>query len=453
MKIVIVGDGKVGRALAEQLSYEDHDVVVIDQRAKVVDESVNSLDVMGITGNGANYEVQKEAGVDKADLLIAATSSDEINILCCLVAKKLGAKKTIARVRNPEYSQQLSIMRDELGLSLAINPELAAANEISRILRFPSAIKVDTFSRGRTELVELKIDSDSRLAGIALYELERKHQIKILVCAVERGENVYIPSGDFILRAGDRIYITGDPVSVSLFVKTFGMVKEKVKSVMVIGGGKIAYYLAKMLEGTGVKVKIIEKDSDRCIELSGALRNALIINGDGTDQEILSDEGIEETDAVVALTGIDEENILIAMYANTKKVSKVIAKVNRRSFASMLGSVGIESVISPKDITVNYILRFVRAMQNSMGSNVTTLHRIVDDKAEALEFSVGKNSGCAGKKLRDLKLKPNLLIACIIHGNKLIIPRGDDVINEGDNVVVVTTNRFLRDLDDILQED
>jgi len=451
MKIVIVGDGKVGRALAEQLSKEGHDIVIIDQSAKVVDESVNSLDVMGITGNGASYEVQHEAGVEKSDLLIAATSSDELNILCCLVAKKLGTKATIARVRNPEYSQQLSFMRDELGLSLVINPELAAANEISRILRFPSALKVDTFSRGRTELIELKIASDSKLADIALHELEKKYQIKILVCAVQRADNVYIPTGDFILRAGDRIYITGDMDSVTTFVKTFDMDKEKVRSAMLIGGGKIAYYLAKMLEVTGVKVKIIEQDSNRCLELSEALRNALIINGDGTDQELLSEEGIAETDAVVALTGIDEENILIAMYANTKKVSKVIAKVNRKSFIGMLGSVGIESVISPKDITVSYILRFVRAMQNSMGSNVTTLHRIVEDKAEALEFSVGRYSGCIGKKLKDLRLKPNLLIACIIRGNKIIIPHGDDAINENDNVIVVTTNQFLRDLDDILQ--
>jgi trk system potassium uptake protein TrkA len=451
MRIVIVGDGKVGRTLAEHLSKENHNIVIIDQNSRVVEESINSLDIMGVTGNGASYEVQKEAGVDKSDLLIAVTSSDEINILCCLVAKKLGARATIARVRNPDYSRQLSFLRDELGLSLVINPELAAANEISRILRFPSALKVDTFSRGRSEIVELKVTNNNRLADTALNEIEKKYRLGILVCAVQRGKDVHIPKGDFILRVGDRIYITGDLAAISSFVKTFDMVKEKVRSVMIIGGGKITYYLSKMLEQTGMRVKIIEKDENRCLELSESLRNTLVINGDGTDQELLGEEGMEETDALVALTGIDEENIIIAMYANTKNVGKVIAKVNRTNYMGLLGSVGVESIISPKDITANYIIRFVRAMENSAGSNVTTLHRIVEDKAEALEFQVRKNSGCIGRKLRDLNLKPNLLIACIIHDNKVIIPHGDDVINEGDSVIVVTTNRFLGDLDDILQ--
>ncbi|MGI6577757.1 MAG: Trk system potassium transporter TrkA [Eubacteriales bacterium] len=450
MRIVIVGDGKVGRALIEQLSKEGHNVVIIDSSSRVIDESVNSMDVMGVIGNGASYSVQMEAGVDRADLLIAATSSDELNILCCLVAKKIGAKSTIARVRNPDYSSQLSFLRDELGLSLVINPELSAANEISRILRFPSALKVETFSRGRTELVELKVTAESKLEDTALYELEKKYRIKILICAVQRGEEVFIPGGDFILRSGDRIHITGDQSEINAFVKAVGISREKIRSVMVIGGGRIAYYLARMMTGTGARVKIVELDEGTCVKLSEGLKNVDIICGDGTDHQLLIEEGIGETDAVVALTGIDEENILIALYANSINVNKTIAKVNRNSLFGIADNLGLESIISPKDITVDYILRYVRAMQNTMGSNVLTLYRIVENKAEALEFRVDKKAECVGVPLKELKLKPNLLIASIMRGDSHIIPRGDDTIEADDRVIVITKNHRLRDLDDIL---
>ncbi len=453
MNIVIVGDGKVGRALTEQLTREGHNIVIVDTNPKVIDEIVNSLDVLGISGNGASYEVQMEAGVDKADLLIAATSSDEINILCCLVAKKIGAKSTIARVRNPEYSKQLTFMRNELGLSLAINPELSAANEIFRILRFPAALKIDSFSRGKVDLVELKVTESSQLDDTALYALEKKYRIKILVCAVQRGENVYIPSGDFILRAGDKIHITGAPKAVDEFIKAVGIVNRKIKTVMLVGGGKIAYYLARQLIGIGMEVKIIEKDEKRANELSDLLPEALIIHADGADHDVLEAEGIDTVDALVALTGMDEENIIISVYANSKTVDKVIAKVNRQSLIGMLGSVGVETVISPKDITASNIVRYVRAMQNSLGSKVQNLLRIVENRAEALEFRASKDSKCLGIPLQDLKTKSNLLIACISRNSAAIIPGGNDKIIEGDSVIVVTTNQYLQDLDDILESE
>lgn len=450
MRIVVVGDGKVGHALVKHLSIEGHNVVIIDSRQNVVDETVNSLDVIGVIGNGASYSIQREAGVEHADLLIAMTSSDELNILCCLVARKIGAGSTIARVRNPDYSSQLAFLRDELGLSLVTNPELSAANEISRILRFPYALKVDTFSGGRTELVELKVGAESRLKDNALHELEKRYRIKILICAVQRGEEVYIPDGDFILREGDRIHITGARADISEFVKAVGIITEKIKSVMIIGGGRIAYYLARMMSGSGVRIKIVEQDEKRCIELSEELKNVDIICGDGTDYEVLSDEGIEGTDAVVALTGIDEENIIIALYANSIKIRKTIAKVSRTDLFGLVENLGVDSIITPKDITVDYIVRYVRAMQNTSGSNVLTLYRIVENKAEALEFMVDKSSECIGISLKELKLKPNILVANITRGNNHIIPGGDDTIEAGDRVVVITKNLQLRDLDDIL---
>ena len=450
MRIVVVGDGKVGHALVKELSREGHDVVIIDSRQSVVDETVNSLDVIGVVGNGASYSVQTEAGVERADLLIAATSSDELNILCCLVAKKIGASSTIARVRNPDYSRQLAFLRDELELSLVINPELAAANEIFRILRFPFALKVETFTGGRTELVELKVTGDSQLNDVSLYELEKRYRVKILICAVQRGDDVYIPRGDFILRAGDRIHITGTRPEISTFIKEVGIVSDKIRSTMIIGGGRVAYYLARMMAGSGMRVKIIEQDEKRCIELSESLEKTEIIHGDGSDHDTLADEGIDETDAVVALTGIDEENIIIALYANSKKVKKTIAKVSRSELFRLVENLNVDSIISPKEITVDYILRYVRAMQNTTGSNVLTLYRIVEDKAEALEFRVDKRSECIGIPLKDLSLKPDLLVAGITRGNSHIIPRGHDTIEADDRVIIITKNLQLKDLDDIL---
>ncbi len=453
MKIVIVGDGKVGQALTGRLAEEGHDVVVIDSSPKALRTSVEVHDVMGVSGNGASYAVQKEAGVEEADLLIAATSGDELNLLCCMVAKKLGARHTIARVRNPDYADQLVLMKEELGLSMTINPELAAAREIARMLRFPSALKLDSFARGQVELVEIKVKADSPLLGQALYSLSSRLGIRILICAVRRGEDVYIPTGDFVLREGDKISITASPDQLDSLFRKLGIYRHKIHRVMVVGGGRIAYYLAKQLLKLGMFVKIIEQDAARCEQLSETLPKAHIILGDGTERELLEEEGIADMDALVAVTGMDEENIIISMYAGTLGLAKVVTKINRMSFQEILDGAGIESVITPKGITVNQIVRYVRAMENSQGSNVETLHRIVGGRVEALEFNVAGN--CQGEltgiPLKDLRTRKNLLIACIIRGRQIIYPGGNDTIEEGDNVIVVTTEHQLQDLSDILE--
>ncbi len=450
MKIVIVGDGKVGQALTGRLAEEGHDLVVIDSSPEALRTSVEVHDVMGISGNGASYAVQKEAGVEDADLLIAATSGDELNLLCCMVANKIGARHTIARVRNPDYADQLVMMKEEFGLSMAINPELAAATEIARMLRFPSALKLDSFARGMVELVEIKVKEGSPLLGQALFSLSSHLGIRILICAVKRGDEVYIPTGSFVLQQGDKITLTANPAQLDSLFRKLGIYRHKIHRVMVVGGGRIAYYLAKQLLKLGMSVKIIEKDAARCEQLSEALPKAQVILGDGSDRELLEEEDIDNMDALVAVTGMDEENIIISMYAGTLKLPKVVTKINRMSFQEILDSAGIESVISPKGITVNQIVRYVRAMQNSQGSNVETLHRIVGGRVEALEFSAGYCPGLTGIPLKDLRTRKNLLIACIIRGRQTIYPGGNDAIEEGDSVVVVTTEHQLKDLRDIL---
>ncbi|MEG2173890.1 MAG: Trk system potassium transporter TrkA [Oscillospiraceae bacterium] len=452
MRVVVVGDGKVGHTLTEQLSREGHDVVVIDSNRKAIDDSTSMLDVMGIQGNGASYMVQVEAGVPKADLLIAATSADEINILCCLIAKKLGAKHTIARVRNPEYAEQLVFMQEDLGLSMSINPERAAASEIFRMLRFPTAAKIESFSRGRVELVELTLSPDSVLDGMPLVELYQKYQVKVLICAVRRGDEVCIPDGDFTLHAGDKMSVTAPVGEVERFFRILGVLRPQVRDVILVGGGRIAYYLARRLIEAGIGVKIIEQNSERCEMLCELIPRAAIIQGDGTDAELLCEEGIDHVGAMVSLTGFDEENIILSMYAATRGVGKIITKVSRTALIGMISGAGLDSIISPKDITASRILTYVRAMQNSLGSNVETLHKIVGGRAEALEFHVRDEFQFRKIPLKELALKPNLLIACITRGMKVIIPGGDDCIETDDRVVVVTTSGGLRDLSDILQD-
>ncbi|MBC8546780.1 Trk system potassium transporter TrkA [Clostridiaceae bacterium NSJ-31] len=450
MRIVIVGDGKVGQALVEQLSKEGHSIVIIDSSSKVIDNAVNAYDVMGINGNGASRAVQLEAGVNKADLLIAATSSDELNLLSCMVAKKIGARHTIARVRDPEYSQQLLFLKDELGLSMVVNPEMEAANEISRILRFPSALKIDSFARGRVDLVEIKLPNDSPLDGMALSALPAAYHVKILVCIVQREGEVVIPNGSFVLRAGDKISLTGAPNEITSFFRQIGIFKSKVRSAMIVGGGRIGYYLARDLIERGMHVKIIELDESRSVVLSDLLPKAEVIHGDGSDQDVLEEEGIGSCDGFVALTGIDEENIIVSMYAASRGIGRVVTKINRMSLMRMLGSLGIESVISPKYVTANRIVRYVRAKQSSIGSSVETLYQLVDQQVEALEFHVkDDSSGVVGIPLKDLPTLDNLLIACIVRDNRPIIPGGNDTIRVGDNVIIVTSNRYLSNLSDI----
>ncbi len=450
MEIVVVGDGKVGGTIANQLSLEGHNVIVIDNNGAVLANSGNTMDIFCIEGNGATAAVLKEAGIQHTDVLIAATSADEVNMLCCLLGKKLGAKHTIARVRNPEYFQQMNLIKEELGLSMAVNPELAAATEISRLLRFPSAIKIEPFARGRVEMVELKIPENSSLDGMPLCAIYKEFQVKILICAVQREEAVIIPDGEFVLKSGDKINITASHLEIANFFRAIGVFRTGVKSVMIIGGGRIAYYLAKELSGIHVKVKIIERDLKRCEYLCEVLPDSVIIHGDGTEKELLHEEGLEKTDAFVTLTGMDEENIIVALYAKEKKISKVIAKVNKISFYEIMDNLNIDSFISPKTIAAQNIVRYVRAMKNSMkDNNVVTLHTMINDQVEAVEFKVKEDSAVVGIPLKDIKRKDGLLVAAIIRGPHIIIPGGNDTIEIGDNVIVVTTKRHLTDLNEI----
>ena len=450
MQIVVIGCGKVGKTLIEHLAIEGHDIVVIDTNQNNVEDIVNSHDVMGICGNGAIYDIQMEAGVNKADLFISVTSSDEINLISCLIAKKIGAKNLIARVRNPDYASQLSFMRDGLGISMMINPEKAAADEIARILRFPSALKVDTFAKGLVDLAEIKIRKKSKLVGVSLSDLNRRFKTSVLICALQRQHHVYIPDGRFSLEEWDKILITASHKDLEKFMISAGIYERKIKSVMIIGGSRIAFYLSKQLAEIGIKVKIIDNDRVTCERLSALLPKADIICADGTDQDILLEEGIEYVDACVSMTGIDEENVIISLYASKCNVPKVITKVNRLSIINMLESIGIESVISPKDITANEIVRYVRAKANKVDGGIETLYKIVDKKVEAIEFIANKNISFLDIPLKRLKTKDNLLVAGIMRGNKLIVPSGDDFIKAGDSVIIVTTNSFLTSLEDIL---
>lgn len=450
MQIVIVGLGKLGTTLAEHITKENHNVTVIDVNAKLVENTVNRLDVFGVVGGGADYEVQQEASVDKCDIFIATTASDELNILACLISKKLGARHTIARVRKPEYSRHLSFMRQELGISMLVNPEYDAAFEISRIIQFPSAMKVEKFAKGRVDLAEVAIKEGNPLCGQYLRDINAKFHANVLVCAVIRGEKAFIPSGNFQLQAGDRIAITSSHSELSSFFKSLGILKRRVKTVMIIGGGKVAYYLAKRMSEIGVFVKIIDIDAERCRELADLLPNASVIHGDGSDSDVLTEEGLENMDACVTLTGMDEENIIISLFASECKVEKVITKVNRASLVKMMSAMGQESLISPRYIATGNILSYLRARSNSGGSNVRTLYKIADNMVEAIEFYAAENFDAFGIPLKKLNLKSGILIGCIIRAGKVIFPHGDNTIELQDNVVVISTNHTLSDLRDIL---
>lgn len=452
MKIIIVGDGKVGATLVEHLSQEEHDITVIDQNQKVIEQMVNSYDVLGICGNGASYEVQLEAGVSDTQLFIAATSSDELNILSCLMAKKSGAQHTIARVRNPEYLKQFSFFKDELGVSMIVNPELDASSEIAKVLRFPNAINIETFYRGLVDLAELRIDADNPLCNMMLTDIFSKFSVKILVCAVQRGNEVIIPHGDFVLKAGDRIHITAPRGVLVSFLKKLKIYKHRTKNIMIIGGGKMGYYLARQLCDTGgYNVKIIESDLDRCEKLCEELPTAEIIHGDGTDRAVLLEQGLEGQDAFVALTTIDEENIISAMYANSLGISKTVAKVNRVSY-QVLESIGMDSAFSSKAIAANRIIAFVRALENSgEESSVQTLYKLVGGQVEALEFNINSDFREIGVPLKDINLKDDTLIACIIRNNSVIFPGGNDCIEKNDTLIVVTKCNHISSINEIFE--
>lgn len=452
MKIIIVGCGKIGTAILSALAKEGYDITAIDNKQETVDRISNIYDVMTLCGNGADYEALREAGVAKADLFVATTASDELNMLICFLARKLGAKHTVSRIRNPEYNDKsLDFLKQQFDLSLTLNPELLAAQEIHNVLKFPFAVKIESFTGRNFELVEIRLQSESILDGLSLREMREKYNAGYLICAVQRGEEIFIPSGNFVLRSGDKIGISASPQEIQKLVKMLGLHKKQAKSVMILGGGKTTYYLAKKLLATGVAVKILEKDPENCRELSALLPSAIVLNADGTQNDTLLEEGLLRTDAFVSLTGMDEENILSSISVYLQKVPKVIAKINRAEFIDLAGKIGLDTVVSPLDLTSSILVRYARALENTEGSNVETLYRLMDGRAEALEFSVGEKAAYTEIPLKQLKLKSNTLIAGILRARKPIIPSGDDCILPGDRVVVLTAGRRLQDLSEILQ--
>ncbi|MBE6728367.1 MAG: Trk system potassium transporter TrkA [Ruminococcaceae bacterium] len=451
LNIIIVGCGKVGVALVEQLIREGHDITVIDSDSQRIQEITSTYDIMGMAGNGASYSVQMEAGIEDCDLLIAVTGSDELNLLCCTVAKRVGDCAAIARVRNPDYSKESGYLREKLGLALIINPDLEAAKEAARILSLPTALNVDSFAHGLAELISFTIPEDNMLNGMSLIELSSKVPSDILICAVERGEEVHIPSGNFILRSGDNVSFTATRATARKFLKQVGFVVNQAKSVMIIGGGKTAYYLAKQLLNSGVAVKIIESDRARCEELSILLPKAVIINGDGTNEDLLHEEGIANMGGFVPLTGIDEENIVLTLFANRVSKAKVITKIDRITFKKVISSLNLGSVMYPHYITSEAIIAYVRAKKDSMGSNIETLNHMFDQRVEAIEFRVDERCAVTDIPLKNLELKKELLIACINRKGAIIIPSGQDCIKVGDTVIIVTAHTGFNDIENILR--
>ena len=454
MKIVIVGNGKVGFTLAEQLVREEHDVVVVDSNDSALHKAADALDIMGIRGNGVSVATLRDAGADTADLLIAATNSDEVNMVCCLTAKNLGTKYTIARIRNREYAAGMNELRHILGIDMIINPENATAVEISRLLRFPSAANIETFCRGRVELMGFRLLEDDFMVGKPLRDLsDQVKKLSLLFCAVERGEEVIIPNGAFVPQAGDKLYLIGRPTSLDQFFHTLGRYTPKVKNVFIVGGGKISLYLAAILEKMRIKVKLVEMNPERCRLISEQLPHTTVLCGDGTDQELLESERLPDSDAFVALTDRDEDNLIISLYAMQQGLSKVIAKSNRQNYASIARAIGLDSVISPKLITAAQILQLVRGMQNSQGSVMNTLYRIADGTTEAMEFTVGPSTRHLNVPLRDLHLHKGILIAVIMRDGEIIIPEGSSCIQEGDSVIIISRDHPILDVNDIYDEE
>ncbi len=450
LHIILVGCGKVGSTIIEQLSKEGHDITVIDKSAARIQEITNMFDVMGLTGNGASYSVQVEAGIEQADLFIAVTDSDELNLLCCTLAKQFGHCSAIARVRTPDYSKEVNYLREKLGLAMIINPELEAANEAARILGLPTALEVNSFAHGQAEMIQFKIPAGNILDGLTVAELGANITNNILMCAVERDKDVFIPTGHFILKKDDIVSFVSSRDDSRYFFEKIGFETNQVRNSMIIGGGKATYYLAKQLIHMGIEVKIIEKDFTRCEELSILLPEAIIIHGDGSDQDLLLEEGIETIESFIPLTGIDEENILLTLFAKDKSKAKVITKINRINFKDVVTNLDLGSLIYPRYITSEAIIAYVRAKKNSMNSNIRTLYHMFDSRIEAIEFHVDKDSPVTNIPLKDLRLKKNILIACINRNGNIIIPSGQDSILWGDSVVIVTTHAGFTDLQNIL---
>ena len=454
MKIIIIGTGKVGFSLAEQLLNEKHDITIVDTQDSALRRATDALDIMSVKGNGVSTDTLREAGAEDADLLVAATNSDEVNMVCCLTAKHLGAKYTIARIRNPEYNLGLHELKKNMGIDMVINPENATAVEISRLLRFPSAANIETFCRGRVELMGFRLQEGDFLVNQPLHALSAQvKQLSLLVCAVDRDGEVTIPNGSFVPQVGDKLYLIGRPTSLDQFFRLLGRYSPKVKTVFIVGGGKISVYLTAILEKMKMRVKIVELSEKRCRLVSEMMPRTTVICGDGTDQELLESERMSAADAFVALTDRDEDNLIISLYAMQQGMHKVVTKCNRQNYTGIARAVGLDSVISPKLITAAQILQLVRGMQNSQGSVMNTLYRIADGKTEAMEFTVGPSTRHLNVPLRDLHLHKGILIAVIMRDGEILIPEGSSCIQEGDSVIIISRDRPILDLNDIYAEE
>ena len=454
MKIVIVGGGKVGSTLAGQLAREGHDIILIDKRRDVVSALSAKMDIMVVYGNGASMGTLQNADIGNSDLLIAVTPQDELNFMCCVIARKLGCANTIARIRDPEYHEQLYFLREELGLSMTVNPEWSAAQEIFRLMQIPGFLKRDSFAKGRVEIVEIEVRDFSPLRGMQMRMLHQKLRVKVLVCAVERGSKVVIPDGNFTLEQGDKIYVTAPAAELPNLLRSLEIPTQKAKNAMIIGGSRIAKSLTGMLLRAGTRVKILEQDPVRAEELAEAFPEADIVLGDGASQSVLNAENISEMDSVITLTNMDEENLIISMYANHLGVRQVITKLNRMEYNDVFRDKGIDCVVSPKMLGAQQIIRYVRSMQNSSGSSALSVHHLINDRVEALEFLVTEKTLNIGKTLSEIRLKPNILLACITRMGHVIIPGGKDTIEPGDTLVVVTaSDRVILDLNDIFVSD
>lgn len=453
MNIIIVGGGKLGTEIIAALSEEGHSISLIDLNPDVIDSISEDFDILGICGSGVTVSTLEKANVSESDLLIATTNMDEINVLVCVIARRLGVKGTIARVRDPEINSQLLFMRESLGVSMMVNPEYNAAREISRMLSIPSAVHVESFAKGKIDMAELMIPEGSPIAGIPLKDMKKKLSgVKVLVCAVQREgvDSVIIPTGDFVLKAGDRIHVSADHGQISMFFRQIGVVKNKIKNVMVIGGSRVSYYLSQMLSSSGMNVKVIEKNRERCNQLAAALPKIRVICGDGANQTLLSEEGLDATDALITLTDLDEDNIIMSMYARMQGCPKNILKVNSPNLRKMAMSVGLDSCVSPKELTADIILSYVRALEETSGGVIRSMYKLVGGEVEAIEFIATDTGKTIGVPLSRLKLKRGILIAGIFRDGRIMFPAGDDSIRPRDVVIIVTTSK-LASLDSILE--
>ena len=452
MKIIIVGCGKIGKSMIASLTAEGHDLTIVDRNSQTLNETADAFDVIGVCGNAVDCDTLMEAGVQNADLLVSLTDSDEVNMLTCHLARNLGAKHSVARIRHPEYNDDgLAFLRQHLNISISINPELLIAEEINNILQLPSAVKIERFSRRNIEMVEIKLPKGSALDGLNLIKMRDKYKANYLICTVQRNNEVFIPDGRFELQAGDRIGLVAEHGETKKLLDMLGLLRKQAKSVMILGGGKPSYYLAKKLIALGVDVKIIEKKLETCEFLASEIPEAVIINGDGAQQELLLEEGIANMDAFVSLTGMDEQNIMLSIFASMQNVPKVVAKINRDELLTMAEKLGVETIVSPSQLSTNIIVRYARALKNTKGSNVETLYKLLDGKAEALEFKVAEDSKVIGIPFKEIKLKQNILIAGITRDTQIIIPSGNDMILAGDRVIVISADQRLNDLEDILR--